>query len=85
MAMNWEKIDSTWYYFIPNGVLATYGWIGNNSGEAWSIYPADYNTKWYFVGYAARDGRMNTGWVKYNNRYYYMNHPNGEMAVGWIK
>ncbi len=53
----WKKINEKWYYFRPDGYMAT-GWIMSDSN-------------WYYLG-EANDGSMATGWVISGGKWYYL-------------
>ena len=61
-----------WYY-IEKGIFSkTTGFAQLADGS---------NNKWYFVS----DGEIKTGWVKYNNKYYYFRPSTGILRTGWVK
>lgn len=94
---SWECIPSNgknlWYYFDNEGYMKT-GWISDSKGN-WYFLNADgsmaVNT-WYYDGtdwfYMNDQGIMQTGWILWNNDWYYLNPVSngtkGAMQTGWL-
>ncbi len=88
--LGWKKIDSVWYYFGADGVMATKKWV-SYSGD-WYYFNADgtmatnkwvaYSGDWYYFG---SNGIMVTNkWVSYKGDWYYFG-DDGAMATDkWI-
>lgn len=65
------------------------GWIKDNTGwwynEGNGKYP---KSEWREIGglsyYFKEDGYIATGWLNYNNNWYYMDPINGDMKTGWV-
>lgn len=77
--LDWKQINGDWYCY-QNGILVK-GWI------------QDTDKRWYYLNTA--DGKMATGWIQVDSRWYYLYpqrtekdgviHYIGEMATGWIQ
>lgn len=67
---NWEKIDGKWYLFNSEG------WMCFNWEKKDGV--------WFYLG-KDDDGSMKTGWVLYNNLWYYLDMETGEMRTGWVQ
>ena len=101
MSAGWKQIKAAdgklhWYYFAPDGVMAT-GWrqvTDANGKPQWyyfvpdgamatgwqQIKDTDGQDKWYYLN---TDGSMQTGWVSQGDTTYYLN-PDGPMATGSV-
>lgn len=68
----WIQFEDGWYYFQPNGYLAT-GWL--NLGNSW-----------YYLSETESSGKMLTGWYQDSatQKWYYLNRDTGEMLTGWL-
>ena len=64
----WQKIDGKYYFFYSDGEMATGG-----------RYDSEY--KAYFI--FGIKGDMQTGWVEYNDSWYYCDPKTGKAVTGW--
>src|SRR5699024_5759773 len=86
----WKQIDSDWYYFDKNGVMAADTWIGDyyvdESGKWLESYRKPH---WEFHGsnwcYLNADGScVKNQWMTIEGILYYFN-ASGHMARNWNK
>ena len=68
---SWIQFGEDWYYFLPDGYLAT-GWL--NLGNSW-----------YYLNETEPSGKMLTGWYQdpTTEKWYYLDNETGEMVTGW--
>ena len=63
--------NKSWFYFDAKGYCVKSDWVFHTDG------------KWYYFEedgyYFNRDGSMQTGWVKYYDKWYYLDGQNGDM------
>lgn len=64
----WENRDSKWFFYNGEGQMVKNSWVFDNG-------------KWYYV---TEDGSMITGWVKWKEKWYFLNPGSGDMAVNTI-
>lgn len=64
--------DGVWYYLTSSGAMAT-GWAQDADGY------------WYLASTDAADGRLQTGWQKVNDSWYWLDPATGKMATGWLE
>lgn len=78
----WEKINNLWYYFDENGAMMNVEKTGmyyleernhvNTNYKKGSLYSANPEKEWYFLVKGLRVPYLETGWIFYNDSWYYM-------------
>ncbi len=79
LAMGWQRINGTWYYFDEVGVMAT--------GLRYILDESTYETKLYYFDNSGAF-KYKKGWVNIdrdNNEFWYYINSNNELATGWKK
>ncbi len=84
MSSGWQQTDGRWYYLNPDSGLPATGWQTINGQR---YYFAEDGTMtendWYDGCYFNEKGWMVTGWMRLNNRWYYLNPEGGKAVTGW--
>ena len=100
MAVGWNKIGDSWYYFYAaaengheKGAMAGPGWIVvgayyyylNDNGSMYTGW-LNQNGKWYYLNTVENslEGAMFTGWINRDGNTYFAD-SNGVMAEGWME
>ena len=90
MTTGWKQIDSDWYYFDKNGVMAADTWIGDyyvdESGKWLESYRKPHwefrGSNWYYLN--ADGSCVKNQWMTIDGKLYYFN-ASGHMARNWNK
>ena len=90
MTTGWKQIDSDWYYFDKNGVMAADTWIGDyyvdESGKWLESYRKPHwefrGSNWYYLN--ADGSCVKNQWMTIDGKLYYFN-SSGHMARNWNK
>lgn len=90
MTTGWKQIDSDWYYFDKNGVMAADTWIGDyyvdESGKWLESYRKPHwefrGSNWYYLN--ADGSCVKNQWMTIDGKMYYFN-ASGHMARNWNK
>ena len=90
MTTGWKQIDSDWYYFDKNGVMAADTWIGDyyvdESGKWLESYRKPHwefrGSNWYYLN--ADGSCVKNQWMTVDGKLYYFN-ASGYMARNWNK
>ncbi|MDO5100613.1 MAG: hypothetical protein Q4D52_03500 [Eubacteriales bacterium] len=84
--IGWQKLGGQWYYFEPNGIMASNGrhiidgdeYYLNADGVMQTGW-VKHQLSWYFY---KPNGKMHTGWLYRNGNWYYLDDPYGFMYRG---